>query len=85
MEDGRITGTVDRRRLRRALTPQAFRFELLRRAFLEVAFDENTTDECSMVEQLGVQIAAVDGDSRNIKVTHPEDLLLAEIFLKELG
>jgi 2-C-methyl-D-erythritol 4-phosphate cytidylyltransferase len=80
--DGRITGTIDRDKLRRALTPQAFRYEILRKAFLEGGVGEEVTDECYLVEKLGQRIAYVEGSARNIKVTHPEDVLLAEIFLR---
>ncbi|MEP6788327.1 MAG: 2-C-methyl-D-erythritol 4-phosphate cytidylyltransferase [Acidobacteriota bacterium] len=76
-----IFGTIDRRGLRRALTPQAFRYDILRKAFEGVDLAESVTDECSLVEDLGVKIAFVSGSARNIKVTHPEDLLLAEALL----
>ena len=79
----RITGTVDRSRLRRALTPQAFRYEILDRALSQSDLDESVTDECFMVEKLGVEIAFVEGSSRNIKITHPEDLMMAELFLRD--
>ncbi len=82
-----ITGTLDRQTLRRALTPQAFRVDLLRRAFEMCDLSDAVTDECYLVEQLGHPIAAVEGSLRNIKITSPEDLLLAaaiiEPFLKE--
>jgi len=73
-----ISRTIDRRTLRRALTPQAFRYEVLRRAFSGVHLDESVTDECYLVEKLGVKIAFVEGSSANIKVTRTEDLILAK-------
>lgn len=79
----RITGTIDRGKLRRALTPQAFRLEILREAFARGGTGEEVTDECYLVERLGREIAFIEGRARNIKVTHPEDLLLAELFLKD--
>ncbi|MDM7924178.1 MAG: 2-C-methyl-D-erythritol 4-phosphate cytidylyltransferase [Pyrinomonadaceae bacterium] len=79
-----IVGTLDRRSLRRALTPQAFRLEILRQAFADEQSFDDATDECFLVEQLGVEIATVPGSSRNIKITFPDDLLLAELFLKEV-
>ncbi|MEP7214349.1 MAG: 2-C-methyl-D-erythritol 4-phosphate cytidylyltransferase [Acidobacteriota bacterium] len=82
VDGGEITGTVDRTRLRRALTPQAFRFSLLRQAFEAVGTGENITDECSLVERLGHPIIAVAGNSVNIKVTHPEDLVIVEAFIR---
>ena len=79
----RIVGTVDREKLRRALTPQAFDYEILKRAFDNANLSEDITDECYLVEKLGVKIAIVEGSSRNIKITRAEDLILAEAFLSE--
>lgn len=83
VENGTITGTVDRTKLYRALTPQTFRTEILRRAFEKADIGEHITDECSLVEKLGIEISAVVGSSRNIKITHREDLIVAEAFLRE--
>jgi 2-C-methyl-D-erythritol 4-phosphate cytidylyltransferase len=77
-----IIGTIDRSRLRRALTPQAFRVEILKKAFENADLSESITDECYLVEKLGCKITCVEGSPRNIKITHPEDLILAELFLK---
>ncbi|MGQ0541299.1 MAG: 2-C-methyl-D-erythritol 4-phosphate cytidylyltransferase [Blastocatellia bacterium] len=76
-----IIGTIDRRNLRRALTPQAFRIELLDEAFAGGNFDEAVTDESYLVEKLGHAIAYVAGSPKNIKITHPEDVLIAEEYL----
>ena len=78
---GEISDTLDRDMLRRALTPQAFKTEVLRKAFEKVDLNESVTDECYLVEKLGHPIAIVEGSSRNIKITHPEDLILAEALL----
>ena len=84
VEGGRITGTFPRERLWRALTPQCFRQELLRRAYAEaVSAGLEATDDSALVERLGVAVLAVEGDPRNIKLTRPEDFALAEILLKE--
>ncbi len=83
VDEGWITGTLDRRRLRRAMTPQAFKYELLMRAFEGRDLGDDITDECYLVEQLSHEIASVPGGSRNIKITHAEDLALAELFLAE--
>ena len=77
-----ISGTVDRNKLRRALTPQAFRIEVLRKAFKLGDLSESVTDECYLVEKLGHPIAFVEGSARNIKITHPEDLITAESMMK---
>lgn len=79
-----ISRTVERSKLRRALTPQAFRYDILQKAFEGVDLDESITDECYLVEKLGVKIAFVEGSARNIKITRAEDLVLAEAFLKSL-
>lgn len=76
-----ISHTVDRSRLRRAMTPQAFRYDLLVQAFDGKDFNEMITDECYLVEKLGVKIAFVEGSSWNIKITRPEDVIVAEAFL----
>jgi 2-C-methyl-D-erythritol 4-phosphate cytidylyltransferase len=79
---GEIAATLDREKLRRALTPQAFKIEVLRSAFEGVDLNDSVTDECYLVEKLGHPIATVEGSPRNIKITHPEDLILAEALLK---
>ncbi len=81
VSSGRIVQTIDRAKLRRALTPQCFRYEILVRAFDEKEINEITTDECFLVEQMGVEIAVVEGSSRNIKITHKDDLKIAEVLL----
>lgn len=78
----RIAGTLDRSRLRRALTPQAFRYDILHEAFAQSDLNEDVTDECYLVEKLGYEIALVEGSPKNIKITRPEDLALAEAILK---
>ncbi|MFT3744318.1 MAG: 2-C-methyl-D-erythritol 4-phosphate cytidylyltransferase [Pyrinomonadaceae bacterium] len=78
-----ISGTLDRDKLRRALTPQAFKIEVLRSAFALGDISEAATDECYLVEKLGHPIAFVEGSSRNIKITRQEDLIFARAFLSE--
>lgn len=80
--DGVIVRTHDRTRLRRALTPQAFRIELIREALERSGLDETITDDSMAVEMLGYKVAAVEGNARNIKVTHREDLAIAEMYLR---
>ena len=62
--NGKIVGTIDRSKLRRALTPQCFSYEILRRAFAENKIDETVTDECFLVEKLGCEIAMVEGSDK---------------------
>lgn len=83
VRDGVVTRTVSRDQLRRALTPQCFRYEILRQAYEQVdELDPSLTDESSLLERLGVAVTVVAGSSLNIKVTRPEDLLIAEAILK---
>lgn len=81
VESDTINSTLDRGKLRRALTPQAFRLEILQRAFADGGADGNVTDESSLVEKLGHAVASVAGSARNIKITFPEDLIFAEALL----
>ena len=62
-------------------TPQCFRASILRRAY-EQAEQEHFTDDASVVEQLGEKVVLVEGNYRNIKITTPEDLILAEAFAR---
>ncbi len=82
VENELIVATPERSRLWQVQTPQAFRFELLFRAYQQAARDDFAgTDDASLVERLGVQVVMVEGDYRNIKITTPEDLLIAEALL----
>ena len=78
---GKIAATLDRYQLRRALTPQAFRVDVLRAAFETADLDDSITDECFLVEKLGHPIAIVEGSSRNIKITTTEDQIFADTVL----
>ena len=78
--------SLKRDKLRSALTPQCFRYTLLRRAYEEAdVTDPDLTDESSLVERLGVTVAIVEGSSRNIKITREEDLIVAEAILKQIN
>jgi 2-C-methyl-D-erythritol 4-phosphate cytidylyltransferase len=79
-----ITSTIPRERVVMAQTPQGFRYELLKRAFDEAAQDGFIgTDESSLVERFGQQVAVVMGSPRNIKITTPADLELAEFLVRQ--
>lgn len=77
-----VTATPDRSTLRAVQTPQGFTVELIRRAH-EAAMQDHFlgTDDASLVERLGVPVRLTLGDRRNIKLTTPEDMLMAEAFL----
>ncbi|GMR16283.1 MAG: 2-C-methyl-D-erythritol 4-phosphate cytidylyltransferase [Gammaproteobacteria bacterium] len=79
-----IKETVERDNLWHALTPQMFRFGLLKSA-LESAVKDNKviTDEASAIELAGYQPVLVEGHADNIKITWPEDLALAAFFLRQ--
>lgn len=83
IRDDLIADTIDRRTLRSALTPQAFRYDILARAFERERLGEDVTDECYIVEKLGVEIAVVEGSKNNIKITRPADIILAEALLRQ--
>lgn len=79
-----IEHTVEREQLWHALTPQVFRYRELREA-LEKAFNDGfeVTDEASAIEHAGGKPRLIAGRADNIKVTRPEDLALAELFLNQ--
>jgi len=84
IEGERIARTLPRETLRRALTPQCFHYELLRRAYEHARAEQiEATDDSMLIELLGAQVTIVEGDARNIKITRPDDFALAEILLKE--
>jgi 2-C-methyl-D-erythritol 4-phosphate cytidylyltransferase len=81
-DSGRVLATEPRAGLWQAQTPQMFRYATLRRA-LDAAGAE-VTDESSAIERLGLAPLLVEADSRNLKVTFPRDLQLAELILEHL-
>ena len=83
--DQRISITEPRESLWQAQTPQMFRYELLRKAleYTTARLDEYTpTDEAQAIEALGLSPKLVPGELRNLKITYPEDLTLAEAILR---
>lgn len=82
VRDGKVESTPPRETLRAVQTPQVFDAALLRGA-LQAALtaDEEITDDCSAVERLGKEVYLTDGSYENIKITTPEDLLLAAELL----
>lgn len=78
-----ITATVPRERVVLAQTPQGFRHEVLKKAFDEATADGFVgTDEASLVERSGKEVAVVMGSPRNIKITTPADMELAEYYFR---
>ena len=81
-----VKKTPDRDSLRAIQTPQVFDFDMLRGALKKAELEEaNVTDDSSAVERLGLTVKIVEGDERNIKVTTPMDLKIAELLLEEMA
>jgi len=79
-----VTATIPREFVVLAQTPQGFRYGLLKKAFAEAEADGFVgTDEASVVERAGLPVAVVHGSARNLKITQPGDLELAEFYLKK--
>ena len=79
-----VTKTLDRDRLWAVQTPQVFDIDLLRGALKKAKEDgAAVTDDCSAVERLGFSVKIVEGEERNIKITTPLDLKIAEAILEE--
>lgn len=78
--DGTASHIVDRRRLRIVQTPQVFRADTLRRAY-ETEYRPEFTDDASVVEQAGEAVFLCEGERTNLKITTPEDMIVAEALL----
>ncbi len=79
--DQTIAATVDRQGLWQAQTPQAVRLPLLKQAY--AAFnDQDVTDEAALLELAGIAVTLIEGSETNIKITRPDDLILAEKIMR---
>ena len=82
---GIIASTPDRSTLQAVQTPQVFDIDLIRGALEKARQDKaELTDDCSAVERLKMSVKLVEGEERNLKVTTPLDLKIAEMLLEEL-
>lgn len=82
---GVVIETPDRNRLQAVQTPQVFDFDMLRGALKKAAEDDiQVTDDCSAAEYMGMRVKIVEGDERNLKITTPMDLKIAELFLEDI-
>jgi 2-C-methyl-D-erythritol 4-phosphate cytidylyltransferase len=82
VENSTITGSPDRDRLWQAQTPQGFQYHFIKEAFDQADADGFiATDDASLLERLGHPVQMLEGDYRNIKVTTPEDILVAIALL----
>ena len=77
-----IIETIDRSAIWRALTPQMFRYGMLKQALEEAEGNPAVTDEASALEMQGLQPKIVEGRPDNIKITRPEDLALAQFYME---
>ena len=83
VQGGVVVATPERKKLQAVQTPQVFDVDLLRGALKKAADDgAEVTDDCSAVELMGMSVKIVEGDERNIKVTTPMDLKIAEMLLE---
>ncbi len=81
--EGRVARTLDRQRVWHAQTPQCFRYDLLRRAYEQALAEKlEAIDDSALVERIGVAVSIVEGSTRNIKITSPQDFALAEVLMK---
>ena len=78
-----VTETPLRQRLWSVQTPQVFRFDIINEAYRKAQGE--VTDDATLVENLGYKVKVYPGSYTNIKVTNPEDLILAEAILRERG
>lgn len=82
--DGTVCATPERSTLRAIQTPQVFRLSLYKEALcLAKNAGKQYTDDCQLIEAAGGKVYLTPGDYRNIKITTPEDLLVAEAFAAE--
>ena len=85
VKGGIVRATPDRSSLQAIQTPQVFDIDLLRAALNKAKKSGAViTDDCSAVENMGMSVKIVEGDERNIKVTTPMDLKIAQILLEEM-
>ena len=83
-ESRRVQSTPPRDSLREIQTPQAFRVEIIREAHLQADREGiEATDDAMLVERLGKSVTLLEGERTNIKITTPEDFLLAEALIRE--
>ena len=82
-ENGTLTGILDREHVVRIQTPQIFLTDLIKGALTDaVQKEQSFTDDAAAMERMGTPIQSVEGDADNIKLTTPQDLVVAEAILK---
>ena len=84
VQGGVVKETLDRASLQAVQTPQVFDFDILRGALKKAKQDgAQVTDDCSAVERIGLTVKIVEGEERNLKITTPLDLKIAQLLLEE--
>ena len=82
--DGEIVDTLDRKSLWLAQTPQTFQYGIIKKAYENASLNGLFSyDDSSLVELLGIKVRTIMGSYKNIKITTPEDMIIAEAFLKD--
>lgn len=85
VQGGVVITTPERKHLQAIQTPQVFDVDILKGALKKAVLEKAPiTDDCSAVERLGMSVKIVEGDERNIKITTPMDLQLAQLLAKEI-
>lgn len=82
---GKIEATVPRKGLYEAQTPQVFKRQLIIESYAELKSDNQPTDDAEVVERAGHPVAIVPTDHRNLKITQPGDMALAQALLKDMA
>jgi len=82
-EDGFVIDTPARDKLWAIQTPQAFLYEIIMKAHREVPDRLKVTDDASLLEEIGVAVKVIKGSKKNIKITRPLDMVLAERLLQD--
>jgi 2-C-methyl-D-erythritol 4-phosphate cytidylyltransferase len=80
LTDGNSSIALSRDSLRAVQTPQTFRAELLTKAY-NVPYSPFFTDDASVVENFGQEVHLIEGEVNNLKITHPQDLVIAELLM----
>ncbi len=74
---------LERNKVKLVQTPQTFHGKILLPAFFNIDYKDVFTDEANVVEAFGLKLTLIDGDDRNIKITHPNDLVVAELLMSQ--
>ena len=79
-----FTYPINRDKIIIVQTPQVFKKEVIKKSY-EKSYEDSFTDDASLVQENGYEIKTIDGNQENIKITSPKDLLIAEVFIKNLN